>query len=65
LRREWSLSLKRYQVQEVLSVTIEEASITETKRKYGDNPQEVIESPLFHANPNTQEYAYLIKKELF
>ena len=57
--------LKRYQVQEVLSVTIEEALITETKRKYGNKPQKVIESSLFHVTPHIKESAYLIAKELF
>ena len=57
--------LKKYDVQEVLSVSIEETSITKPTGKYGNKPERTIVSTLFHVTPHVEESAYLKAKELF
>jgi hypothetical protein len=57
--------LKKYKVHDVLEVSIEETSTTETKPKYGNKPDRTIVSTLFHVTPHVEEFAYLKAKELF
>ena len=57
--------LKKYNVRDVFSVSIEETSIPEPKGKYGNKPQRIIESSLFRVTPHVEGSAYQKAKVLF
>ncbi len=57
--------LKKYKVHDMLDVSIEETSTTDTKSKNGNKPERTIVSTLFHVTPHLEESAYQKAKELF
>ncbi len=56
--------LKKYSVQKVLSVTIDETLLLKEKGKYGNKPSRIIEVPQFQITSHIDETEYIKEKEL-